>query len=131
MRAGLFLFSILTSFASMASGFAQSETDPVLTQAIATTKPQRDAMFLCFNTAAIKFAVQTCESATIVVEAAYGACHQAQEQYVAALTKSLKPLNPDAIPNAVAEIKSELRETLLSTVLKARIDSGRCQANSN
>lgn len=130
MKVGPFLFSILALFASTTSASAQSNTDPVLTQAIAATKPQRDAMFLCFDTEAIRFAVQTCESATTVVEAAYGACHHAQEQYVAALTKSLNPLSPDAVPNAVAEIKSELREILLSNVLKARIDSGRCQANS-
>jgi hypothetical protein len=83
MRIKRFFLAVGASFTLISAAFAENETDWFFARALAKTKPQKQAMFLCFDFAAIKFAVQTCEPAETVVEAAFGACHSAEEEYVA------------------------------------------------
>jgi hypothetical protein len=71
VRANWLLLSIVMPFAFMSAAVA--ETDRFFARAFAKAEPLRKNMLLCFDDAAIKFAVQTCAPAETVVEAAYGA----------------------------------------------------------
>jgi hypothetical protein len=72
-----------------------------------------------------RFAVQTCEPASTVVDAAYGACRSQEKAYADATIK----LGGHGAEQAISTAKQEVRQKLLSIVLDARIKSGRCTGN--
>ena len=121
-----FFLAIGASFAFVSAALAENETDRFFARAFEKAKPQMENMLICFDFVAIKFAVQTCEPAETVVQAAYGACHTVEEEYVATVMKNAD-LSREAVMDGLSEGKRQLSQVLLATVLKARIDSGRCQ----
>jgi len=125
MKANHLFLAAAASFA-FTGALGQNETE----RAYAKAEPQKEAMLLCFDVASIKFAVQTCEPAETLVEAAYGTCRSQEEAYAEAIVKNTGA-SRDAVIEGLAEGKRRLRQTLLGTVLKARIESGHCQGNSN
>jgi hypothetical protein len=76
---------LLAIGASLALASAAFADDGSMATRNAKANPQKENMLLCYDVAAIKFAVQTCEPAETVVEAAYGACRDAEEDDVAAI----------------------------------------------
>jgi hypothetical protein len=98
--------------------------------ALAKAQREKDAMLLCFDFASVKFAVQTCEPAETVVEAAYGTCREQERVYVDAVVKNMG-ISRAAVMGGLSQGKQGLRQSLLAVVLKARADSGRCVGNSN
>jgi hypothetical protein len=136
MKVDRLLLTTWVSLALTSAAFAGNETGDPIARAMAKAKPQKENMLLCYDVAAIKFAVQTCEPAETVVEAAYGACRGAEEDYVAAVMKNAPGLSRDGrdavndgLENGLEELKRRLRQVLLANALKARGD--RCRQNSN
>jgi hypothetical protein len=130
MMARRFLFGAIVSLALTNVVSAENETDRFFKQALEKARPELDAMFNCLDLATVKFALQTCERAETVVEAAVGSCHEAQEKYVVTAMK-YADISHTAVVSGLAEGMASFRRRLLATVLRSRIETGRCQQNSN
>jgi hypothetical protein len=124
MKANCFVLAAAASFA-FTGALGETRKAPY------APEPEKTAMLLCFDVASIKFAVQTCEPAETVVDAAYGLCRSEEKAYEDAIVKGTGATR-EAVRDGIAEAKrGQLRQTLLGTALKARIDSGHCQGNSD
>jgi hypothetical protein len=126
MKANWFVLAAAALFACTGA-FGQNETQRFFEK----LSPQETAMGDCYRLNSIRFAVQTCEPASTVVDAAYGSCRREEKAYADTMIKLGGPSFADAPEHMISMAKKEMRQTSLSIVLDARIESGRCTENSN
>src|SRR5271166_1438427 len=70
-------------------------------------RPQGLALAHCYRTNVVKFATETCEPASTVLEAAYGECLHEEKDYVDAVIKLGTPGFADDAPERLTAILKE------------------------
>lgn len=123
MKANCFILATGLSF--MATG---AFGDSIFTKA----KPQGQAVAHCYRTNIVKFATQTCEPASTVLDAAYGECLTEEKDYVDTVIRLGTSGFADDAPERIrAIIRDQMRQMYLPGVLNVRIKFGLCVGNSN
>ena len=89
----------------------------------------------CYRMNTLRFAGETCEPASTVVDAAYGSCRREEMAYVRAYAVEMRKFgltshSGDA-EDIITKAKSEKRQTFLAMVLDGRIKIGLCGRISN
>jgi hypothetical protein len=121
---------ILVAIMSVAAADAFGQDDKSL-PFLKELRAEAAAINQCYRANAIRFATQTCEPASTVVDAAYGACRHLEKAYADAVRKLGGPSFSDEPERALSETKEDLRPAYLVGVLNTRLKAGICQENSN
>jgi hypothetical protein len=86
-------------------------------------KDAADAMLLCYNAVAIKYAMQTCEPAASIVTAIYGHCDSLESDFKHAV--DLEHGDPVYSEALLDEIRKKAEPKLYALILESRTSSGK------
>ena len=127
MKTNCLVLVAIMSFAA-ADAFGQNDKSlPFLKE----LRPEALAINQCYRANAIRFATETCEPASTVMDAAFGACRHLEQAYANAVRKLGGASFSDEPERAISETKEQLRPAYLAAVLNTRLKAGACQGNSN
>ena len=83
-------------------------------------------LLMCYNFAAIKYAVQTCEPSATLVDAVFGSCSGLEQKFRRAVdayagTKD----DPEFSHIVLQQVRDDARPKILSTIVDLRVTAGK------
>jgi hypothetical protein len=89
-------------------------------------RQQGDALLMCYNVAAIAYAVRTCEPSGTLVDAVFGRCSEPEQKFRRAVDDYAGTAADHELSRIVLQqILDEAKPKILSAIMDARITAGK------
>jgi hypothetical protein len=86
-------------------------------------RAQGDALLLCYTTAALGYALRTCEPTATLIDAVFGKC-AAEERTLQQAVERSTSFNSEASANVIEQVRADARPKITSLIIDTRIKSG-------
>jgi hypothetical protein len=86
-------------------------------------RAQGDALLLCYTTAAIGYAIRTCEPTATLIDAVFGKCAVEERTLRQAVERSTG-FNSEASANVIEQVRADSGPKITSLIIDTRIKSG-------